>query len=89
MNKPTSQRFVDQYRKTGDLETLAKRCWNKADRVLELSNDSETPYILFNFSDNTFVEIDMLNEERFAVRYFGSLDAYNEHVDGIEARDLH
>lgn len=86
MTKPVSQKFVDQYLKTGDFETLAKRCWNKADRVLELSNDSETPYILFSFSDNTFVEIDMLNPQRFMVRYFGTLDAYNEYVDSMESR---
>lgn len=89
MNLPISQKFFDQYMKTRDVKALAKRCWNKADRVLELSSDSETPYILFNFPDNTFIEIDMLNHERFTVRYFGSLESYNQYADGFEARNLH
>lgn len=89
MSKPISLKFVDQYMKTGDLESLAKRCWNKAERVMELSNDSETSYILFNFLDNTFVEIDMIQEGSCSVRYFGSLDAYNEHIDSIGGETLH
>lgn len=75
-------KLISQSRNTKD---LIKRCWDKAERVMEMGTDSATAnYIVFNFKDNSIVEVDMFIETGPAVRCFASLKDYNEYIDGLD-----
>lgn len=77
-------KLFNQYMETRSLKDLIKRCWDKAERAMEMGTDSATAnYIVFNFKDDSIVEVDMYIETGPAVRYFASLEEYNQYIDGL------
>lgn len=77
-------KLINEYMKTRNLKALTKRCWDKAERVMEMGTDSDTAnYIVFNFKDDSVVEVDMYIETGPAVRYFTSLEEYNQYINDL------